>query len=443
MKTVLSKLIAAGKTFLQRLVITLQLYGENGLANHAAACAYGFLLSITPMLLLIAIFIFAVFRPSPEGIAAFIGNIPFLGSLFDEQLLSSDFFSFSTPGISSIIFVLSIIWAGRILALSMQRGLKIIFPADKNRNPVKNTLVTLSIEISVIILILMSIISSRTALRLYRLFDFSPEFSVLQIIMSYTGSQISSIFLLGAASFLAYLFVPVNSPRKLSALKGSFFCVLLYFCTALIMGILLDISRYNFLYGTLGNLIVLLINVYFFFLFFFLGAQFAFVIDSFDMLLFIKLRQSRNKVKEKNETAGSARQWHTDLFYKFFYPAKDNLRKYLRHYKKDEIIFSQGDSGNDVYYLIEGEVEILISSSDGTVSSVDVLKADSFFGEMGSLLSEDRTATVRAKARVTAIALPLSLFDTVLKYDTSLDRVLLQNMSRRLKDKNEAITFTF
>ena len=431
MKPGLTNLKITVKTILQRLILTLQLYGENGLANHAAACAYGFLLSIAPMLLLIVFFIFLVFKPSPRFIVSLIGNIPFLDVIFDESLLSSDFFSAAKPGISGVISVVSLFWAARILALAMQRGLKIIFPSTKRRNPVVDTLVSLAVEAVVLIFVLTAIVGSRTALRFYRFLDFFHDVSILNIAVSQIGNSFFFVVLLGLVAFFAYLFVPVNSPRKFSAFQGTLFFVIACFCLAMVLGVILDISKYNLLYGTLGNLVILLVNVYFYFIFFFLGAQFAYVIDSFDALLFSKLRQITTKAANENERPG--------LMYNLFDPAESKLKKYLHYYKKSEIIISQGDAGNEIYYLLKGEVEILLPSSPDTGDSAGVLKGGSFFGEMGYLLSEDRTATVRAKTDVSVFVLPPVLFDAVLQHDKSLDRDIIEHITRRLKNANEQI----
>jgi membrane protein len=413
---------------MQKVIISLQLYGDNGLANHAAACAYGFLLSMAPMLFLIAFFIFIVFKPSPAAITALISQIPFIGGIFEEQWLSSDFFSFVAPGISGIIFVLSIIWAGRILADSMQRGLKIIFPAEKSRNPVNVTLVTFAIEASVIIFVLAAIGSSRTAVTLYRFLHFFPENSFLKFFTSYTGGRLFYIILLGFGVFLAYIFVPVKSPRRFSAFQGALLCTFSYFCTVVALGIIMNYAKFNLLYGTLGNMIILLINVYFFFNFFFMGAQFAYVIDSFDALLFSKLWLNR----------------HRNLLSKFYYPAGGKLDKYLRRFKKNDIVIAQGDTTDGIFYILEGQVEVLLAASrseDGSFTGISagVLETGSFFGEMGYLLSEGRTATVMAKTDISVFALPLSLFDDILKCDTNIDKFLIEEISRRLKDRNEQI----
>jgi len=434
MKLVLTKFKIAVKTILQRLILTLQLYGENGLANHAAACAYGFLLSIAPMLLVIVFFIFLIFEPSPRYIASLIGNIPFLDTIFDETLLTGDLFSNAKPGISGIISVVSIFWAARILALAMQRGLLIIFPSTKRRNPVTDTLVTLAVEAAVLVFVLTAIVGSRTALRFYRSLDFFLEVPILNIAVSQIGNSLLFVVLLGFVAFFAYLFVPVKSPRKYSAFMGTLFFVIACFCLTMVLGIILDISKYNFLYGALGNLVILLVTVYFYFNFFFLGAQYAYVIDSFDALLFSKLRQIT--VKAANKPAGRER---SDLMYNLFDPADSSLKKYLHYYKKGEIIILQGDTGNEIYYLLKGEVEILFPSSTDTGTSAGIQKDGSFFGEMGYLLSEDRIATVRAKTDVSVFVLPPVLFDAILIHDKSLDRAIIENITRRLKNTTEQI----
>jgi membrane protein len=415
------------------------MYGENGLANHAAACAYGFLLSMAPMLLLVAFLIFFFFGSSPRSIIALIGTIPFLGNFFDEKWLSSDFFVISRPGISGLVSVFFIIWAGRILALAIQRGLKIVFPESKKRSPVKNALITLVIEISVIIFVFAVVISSRTAMRFYSLFDFSSRISILNFFTTHFGGQVAYITLLGIASYCVYCFVPKNPPRKLSAFYGAIFCSLAYSCAVLVLAFILNRTRYNFLYGTFGNLIIILINVYFFFSFFFIGAQLAFVTDFYEAVLFSRLRRYKIKAAEKKKSSGFFNNLrYSVLVYKAFHPSRSRLKKYFCSYKEGEIIFSHDDKNEiveKIFYLLEGEVEITVSSLDGNESYNSVINSDSFFGGMGYLISGDQAATVRAKSDVSVIALPPVLFEIILKYDNNLDRTLIEHMSRRFETK--------
>jgi len=72
-------------------------------------------------------------------------------------------------------------------------------------------------------------------------------------------------------------------------------------------------------------------------------------------------------------------------------------------------------------------------------SPVGVIKPGSFFGEIGHLLSEDRSATIRAKTDVSVFVLPPRLFNTVLKYDTNLEKGIIAHMPQRLKNSNDRI----
>jgi len=422
---------------LQRIFITLQFFGENSMANHAAACAYGFLLSMTPLLLIICFFMFHAFHASTQGVIDLIKSIPFLDSVINQEWLTADFFSITRPGISGFIFMLSIFWAGRLLALSLQRGLKIIFTGTKKRNPVTDNLITLTVEAVALILSLVIIFSSQTALYLYETFNFIPKTSFLHPFMSKLGSAVFTLAVLGLVSYCAYRFIPANPPRRISALKGSIFFILTFECAAAALAVMLRQSRYNFLYGALGNLVVLLVNVYFLFMFFFMGSQFAFVSDFFDAVLFVKMRKARDKIKKHARVL--KRFPLLDMENKLFYSIEGNLQKYSHTYKKGEIIFTKDDDKKDIYYIFEGEVEALILSVQNREITGGTLEAGSFFGEMSHLLSEERSATIRAKTDVSVLVLPPKLFDEILMNDISLDRTIIENMSRRIKAGNAQI----
>ena len=97
MKSILLKLIIFVKSFLQRLLITVQLYFQNGLANHSAACAYGFLLSMAPILLLIAFILSFTFKASPAAINALLAGFPFWKISLTKTGLSAICLSFQSP----------------------------------------------------------------------------------------------------------------------------------------------------------------------------------------------------------------------------------------------------------------------------------------------------------------------------------------------------------
>ena len=414
-------------------------FGKNGLTNHAAAGAYGFLLSAAPMLLIVSFFLIRAFRTAPESAIALLNEIPFLYFAIDEQWPALEFLIYAPVGISTLVAMLSIFWAGRIFAVSMQRGINIVFSGSKSRNPVEENLVTLAIEFVILLVMLAVILGSDMALRLYDAAGFLQDTPLFDLLVSFSDSRTVRFFALGFLLFPLYRFIPANPPRNFAALSGSLFCVVCYGIVTMLMDILLRQPMYNFLYGALGEIVIVLVGVYFFFLCFFLGCQFAAVTNSFDALLFLRLRETRSK------DAPNSKRPRLNLPRLLYYKVEGRLEKYLRLYREGDTIFSQGDKGNNVFFLLEGEVDVLLPSRRGTGLSaaphrtVGSLKSGTFIGEMSYMLSEGRSATVRASTAVSALELPHSLFGEILGHDTGLDKSIIENLSRRIKKGNEQI----
>jgi membrane protein len=425
------------KILLQRVFITLQFSGENSLANHAAACAYGFLLSAAPLLLIASFIIFHIFQVSNNSIITLIRSLPFLEIAVDEQWLSDNFYSMMFPGLSGLVTILSFIWAGRLLAVSLQRGLKTIFTGRRKRNPAFNSLVILAVELPALLLSLAVIFSSRAALRFYEIFNFIPKSSFFAFFTSKQGYFIFTTAALGLITYCAYSLIPANPPRRIYAFWGGVFCIILYEIMSMALSFLLGQSKYNFLYGTLGNLITLLINVYFFFLFFLMGGQFAYVSDYFESFLFIKMRKARIDAANNAKISSAAKAVN-----RLFLSVEGGLRKYYRFLKKGETVFFEKDKIDAIYYILEGEVESLVLSGSNNYTLMGTFGADSFFGEMGYLLSENRSSTIRAKTDVSALAFPPRIFEAILKHDASLDRTLIENLYRSLKNKNQQLALS-
>src|ERR1700730_17488922 len=71
-------------------------------------------------------------------------------------------------------------------------------------------------------------------------------------------------------------------------------------------------------------------------------------------------------------------------------------------YRKDEIIFSQGEAADAVFYIHKGKVKIVVTSEQGKEAVVAILEAGEFFGE-GCLISQPRrlaTATALVESVV-------------------------------------------
>ena len=85
--------------------------------------------------------------------------------------------------------------------------------------------------------------------------------------------------------------------------------------------------------------------------------------------------------------------------------AKVGTGKTISKYRKDQIIFAQGDSADTIFYLQKGKVKIVVLSDQGKEAVVGVIGPDQFFGE-GCLNGQSiriATATAMEECLITSI----------------------------------------
>jgi CRP-like cAMP-binding protein len=76
--------------------------------------------------------------------------------------------------------------------------------------------------------------------------------------------------------------------------------------------------------------------------------------------------------------------------------AKVGEGRSIAPYSKDQVIFSQGDPANAVFYIQRGKVKITVVSEQGKEAVVAILDANEFFGEACLAGQAQRIATVTA-----------------------------------------------
>jgi CRP-like cAMP-binding protein len=68
----------------------------------------------------------------------------------------------------------------------------------------------------------------------------------------------------------------------------------------------------------------------------------------------------------------------------------------IRRYRRGTYLFYQGDESADVYFLIDGRIEVASLSATGHRQLLTTLDHPQFFGELGVLGEQNRTATALA-----------------------------------------------
>ncbi|MGE5697608.1 MAG: ATP-binding cassette domain-containing protein [Candidatus Sericytochromatia bacterium] len=80
------------------------------------------------------------------------------------------------------------------------------------------------------------------------------------------------------------------------------------------------------------------------------------------------------------------------------------------HLEEAEVLFEQGTTGDCIYVVADGEVEIVRELADGGEQLLKAAGPGEYFGEMGPLFGLPRTATVRARTDATVIGYTVQQF---------------------------------
>ena len=142
------------------------------------------------------------------------------------------------------------------------------------------------------------------------------------------------------------------------------------------------------IYGVLSNVIILFMDIFFFFVFFLVFAQFIYVVQFFDELLLGELY-----LLPDIEQGGLSAEIKRAFFIRpDFLIAKNKSNVFS--YKPGDIIFNKDDSDTFAYYIIKGSVKLIpeIEFPDVNV----LLHRGEFFGETACILDQNRNFTAQA-----------------------------------------------
>ena len=112
--------------------------------------------------------------------------------------------------------------------------------------------------------------------------------------------------------------------------------------------------------------------------------------------------------------------------------AKLATRGRVRSYRRNTYLFHQGDESPDVYFLLSGRVEISSLSSDGHRQLHTTLEIPQFFGELGVLGAQPRSAAALALEETEAWRAGGDLFLDFLVEEPTAAGALLRALARQV-----------
>ncbi len=408
--------------FLQKIILSINLFLKNELLNHAGAAAFFFLLSVTPIFLLLLLSFDHYLISYPyvsDNFFVFLRNVN--ENLDKDLLIKFGLLNVKTTAIG-VFGLLNLLWAGRWILTSIHRGLRIAFPAETISTPIVIKILSFLI---LSILLLISVLVTFVSIGFNFFQFFIPDNLIGQTFFQFLLPAIRRFlpFLIAfLVIFLTYRFVPVKKPTTVSSLIGAVWCALAIILLQMLFSRFFSITQFNVIYGVLGSLILMVLWVHFCFVLFFFFAEYVFVSDKIDVLVlermyFFRLRQDiKGKKVEK---------------FLFRHP-KRIFEKYARRYKPGEILFREGDRGTDIYFIYSGSIGIS-RAIDGVEHKLATLKEGEVFGEMAYLLNENRTATAIAETESVLIVIIPDIFEELLQADNIFSRNVIQLLTNRLR----------
>jgi len=211
---------------------------------------------------------------------------------------------------------------------------------------------------------------------------------------------------------LVFRFISGTKPSWIISLLFSAACISGILLIQFFFSFLLIYNRYNLIYGLLSNLIVLLLEVFSFFIIFLISAQMIYIIQFFDSLFIAELyllpeRTDSNPVQTVERILFMSKK-------NGFLNAQN-----FRSVKKGSIVFNEGDDGSDVFYILSGTITI------STKNYTEFLGSGAFFGEISSFLHQKRNFTARAHTDSSILSLSQELFaDLILTHPEAAQKLI-------------------
>lgn len=394
-------------------------YRENGDTNQAAAIALYAILSAIPLFILTIVAAGHIFSSYPQ-IQADITEAVSRG-FFSEKILLQLGQIESKKHLLGWVGVLGLVWLSAMIFDSMATALNIIFRSRKKRNYLIAKLLAISMIpmawivgiTSVVISYITAVLVSKPALIVENLgFPISAATAfLLRYLVPYL---ITTLFFI-----VVYRVIPTARVSLPVAAAGSaIFALLAEIVKQIFTWYAANYTRYDVIFGSLEAIVILVIGVFYIALIFLFCAELMSSYQRRDVLLLeraiLKPRKGLLKVDER-------------LF-----------KKFGCIYEKDSIIFREGDTGQEMFYVLSGR--ILLEKVDCQVKKVLAeMKPGQYFGEMATLIDIPRSATAWAAEDSHLAVIGSNTFRDMLRESRGIAMHMLQEFSHRLKNSNKAL----
>lgn len=406
-------------TFVQSLYLTINFFVKNDLYSYASACAFGFLFSFIPVLMLCLVVILRILHASPDLLMNYLHSNEALSKIINIENTASSILSVQSITIFEIVTSIAIIMMARRFFSSVVNSMNCIFKNEMKSKGWLNQVIIFGGE--AILVILISIIT--TAVVSLRSIQRWEVFEELRNIFPFLIGSFTKTIVNTVPTMIEFILITLmyregsrTRPPLFHTVIASASCTFIFWAFQRLMNLFINVNRYNLVYGVLSNIVVLLLEVWFFFIIFLFFAQFLFVAQFFETLLMseLYLLPSRENVQLAYAIKRVIFIQPDSLMLK-----EENVLKL----KKGDIIYSENDSGTDVFYIIKGTVIVF------RVNKNDYKDEGTFFGEQACMMNDIRVDTAVAHTDVELLRVSSEKFYEILNKNPDVSRKALSQIS--------------
>ena len=111
----------------------------------------------------------------------------------------------------------------------------------------------------------------------------------------------------------------------------------------------------------------------------------------------------------------------------------------LRSVPRNTIVLKEGDKTDNVYFVLNGALKVLVSDDEGREVILSILGRGDLFGEMGVIDDDARSATVVAAQSSDLVVISKSDFKATLAENFDIALYLMRSLVQRLRSADRTI----
>ncbi|MCR5187988.1 MAG: YihY/virulence factor BrkB family protein [Treponema sp.] len=409
--------------FGQFLYLTISNFTKNNLWESASACAFGFIFSFIPIVLIIFTFLAAILRVNPNIYNFVMSFAQELENFIDIKPAIDAMAKMNSFKAVNIFLGIWVVWMARKLFNSIIIAMKKVFRSVSKRKTWFDQILTFIFEfifvfvialVTIIIFIFSKILELDFFQNIFALFPkiFTPTTHNLLVLLIY--------LVLFSITVIAYRFISGSKPMLKRCIFYAALSTGIFFLVSFFINMFMNTSNYNAVYGTISSLVLLMIKVYFFFVIFLFGAQMIYVSQFFEILL-----RSEIYLLPSNE----AKDWWS-LFRRFLFikPSLIQTKENTVYFKEGETIYQEGSKIDQVYFIKEGSV--CESTSKGQIN----FGKGAFLGDVQCLINQNHTGSAIATSDCELIRFSDQEFKAILNKSHHAARKALSKISEYTSD---------